>query len=127
MGRVPWWFYAAVFVIIAGVAAANDFVRLTGTRLIALLIVVAVAGMVATARVRGGRPRPVNPWLFGGALLAAGLFGWVVVRYEYGSGANLADRLGVHNYPHTAAGLISGTVVTLMLAMINDLVRRPAG
>jgi hypothetical protein len=47
------------------------------------------------------------------------------VRFGSRSAGNMADRLGVHAYPHTVAGLTAGAVATLMLAMANDLIRRP--
>lgn len=41
--RLPWWVYAAVFVLAAGGMALNDVISLSGAKLVAVLVLVVLA------------------------------------------------------------------------------------
>jgi hypothetical protein len=81
--RLPWWVYAAMFVLTAAGTAASDFVSLSGAKLIAILVVVVLVVVLVTgiadrsamfSRVRGVQPRQqFIPWVFGVVLIVAGL------------------------------------------------------
>ena len=124
--RVPWWGYAAMFVLSAGVTASNDFVSLDGAKLIAIVILAMLAlTFVLTFssrtapldRVRGVAPRrPFVPQLYGPMLLINGVGLWLFSRYGAGFAQHIADAAGLNHYPNTVAGVIFGVAFTALFA-----------
>jgi hypothetical protein len=111
-------------VLAAAGGAANDFVSLTGAKLLAgvvmvLLVVVLVASFVSKtpllSRVRGVQPRQsFNLWISVGAVIV----GYVAIKLlgkTVASGA--ADTVGLHNYPGTVAGVLYAALFTALLAL----------
>jgi hypothetical protein len=125
--RLPWWAYTAMFGLSAGVTAANDFVRLSGAKLIAILVLVALAvTFVITfadrsaplSRVRGVAPRQsFVPQVFGAVAILAGLGFWLISHYGTGFADDVASAVGLPNYPNTVAGVLYGAAFTLLFAL----------
>jgi hypothetical protein len=123
--RLPWWVYAVMFVLVAAGSAANDFVSLSGAKLLALLVLMAFVAVLAVAfatrsaplsSVRGVQPRQsFAPRAFVLIAVLGGVLGWLVAQY----GAGLTDHLGA--YPDTVAGLIYGAVFTGLFALSQRL------
>lgn len=132
--RLPWWVYAAMFVLIAAVTAANDFVDIGGAKLIALLVLVAL--VVALAITFAGRSAPLSrmrgvqrrqsfsPPLFGAAVLVFGAGSWVISQYGVAVTTGVADAAGLHDYPETVAGVLFGAVFTAVFALFQPVVTR---
>jgi hypothetical protein len=130
--RLPWWVYAAMFVLTAAGTAANDFVSLSGAKLIAVLVMVALVVVLVTSftsrsalfsRVRGVQPRQqFIPWVFGVVLIAAGLGAWLISRYGTGAVSRVADAVGLRGYPNTVAGILWGAAFTLLFALTQLLI-----
>jgi hypothetical protein len=119
--RLPRWYYAAMFVLIAAGGAANDFVTLAGAKLIALLVLVTLAGALALGfatgssllgTLRGVQPRPSTSsrtsLLF---VLGALVLAWALAHYA----SSATGHLGPH--PNTVAGLILAAVFTALFAL----------
>ncbi|MDT8915871.1 hypothetical protein [Amycolatopsis sp. PS_44_ISF1] len=130
--RLPWWVYAVVFVVTAGGSAATDFISLSGAKLVAVLVIVAlVAAFVAgryersslLGRARGVQQRqPFVPWVFG-VVLAVGVLGaWLIARYGTGFAHRLADSAGLGQYPNTVVGVVYGVAFTALFALGQGLV-----
>lgn len=119
--RLPGWVYAAMFVLVAAGGAANDLVSLTGAKLIALLVLIALVATLAVSfatgsaplsSMRGVQPRQsFAPRAFVLIAVLGGAVGWLVAQY----GTRLTDHLGAH--PNTVAGLIYGAVFTGLFAL----------
>ena len=125
---MPVWIYPAMFVLSAGASAANDFVNLTGTKVIAAVIALALvvvlgvrmltgAAPLSLARGVAARQSPPNMRVQATVLLVllAGVF--VIARYGTGLGHSLADALGVPGYPHTVTGVTFAAVATVLFAL----------
>jgi len=129
--RLPAWVYAGMFVLSAGVAAVNDFVGLSGARLIALLVMIAlVVGLVTTfagrsaplSRLRGvQRQQPFVPPVFGFVVIVGGLGAWLLTHYGTGLADDIADAAGLRGYPNTVAGVLYGAAFTLLFALAQLL------
>ncbi|MFJ9787318.1 transcriptional regulator [Amycolatopsis sp. NPDC101161] len=91
--------------------ALNDVISLSGSKLVAALVLVVLAVVFATSRVNGPAPlgsvRGVQrrqsfvPWVFGVVALGA----WLISRYGTDVTHDLADAVGLPGYPDTVAGL----------------------
>jgi hypothetical protein len=123
--RLPWWVYAAMFVLVAAGSAANDFVNLTGAKVIAVLVLIGFAAVLVVTFATGSAPlsawRGVQPRqtfvprAFAIVAVLGGAFGWLVAHY----GSRLADHFGSH--PNTVLGLIYGVVFTALFALSQRL------
>jgi hypothetical protein len=130
--RLPWWVYVATFVLSAGAMALNDFVSLTGAKLVAVLIMVAlvvvlltgfVTGSAPLSRVRGvQRRQSFVPWVFGVVAIIAGLGAWLISRYGTGFVNGVADATGLRDYPNTVAGVVYGAAFTALFAVSQLLI-----
>jgi hypothetical protein len=130
--RLPWWVYAAMFVLTAAGTAATDFVSLSGAKLIAILVLVVLVVVLVTSiadrsalfsKVRGVQPRQqFIPWVFGVVLIVAGLGAWLVSRYGNGFVGHVADAVGLRDYPHTVAGILWGAAFTALFALTQLLI-----
>jgi hypothetical protein len=123
--RLPWWVYAAMFVLVAAGSAANDFVSLGGAKLIALLILIAFVAVLVATFATGSAPlstwrgvqrrQSFMPRAFAVIAVLGGILGWLVARY----GGDLTAHLGA--YPNTVAGPIYGVVFTGLFALSQRL------
>lgn len=130
--RVPWWVYPAMFVLSAGATAANDFVSLSGTKLVAGLILVALVvvlvisfatGSAPLSRVRGvQRRQSFVPWVFGVVVIVAGLGAWLISRYGNGFTHDVAGAVGLRDYPNTVTGVLYGVAFTALFALTQVLI-----
>jgi hypothetical protein len=131
--RVPWWGYAGMFVLTAGITAANDVVDVTGAKLIAgvvmvlflVTVVVMAAGRVAPmSRVRGVQARQsFHPRVFLAVAVVAGAGAWVASRYGAGIVHGVAGAVGMGHYPNTVAGVVFGAAFTALFALGRGLVQ----
>jgi hypothetical protein len=131
-GRLPWWVYAAMFVLTAAGTAAGDFVSLSGAKLIAVLVMVVLVLVLVTSvadrsalfsRVRGVQPRQqFIPWVFGVVLVVAGLGAWLISRYGSGFVSDVAGAVGLRDYPYTVTGILWGAAFTLLFALTRLLI-----
>ena len=118
--RLPWWVYAAMFVLIAGVTALNDVVSLTGAKVIAVLVLVAfIAVMVITfatgqaplSLFRGVQRRQVfAPRAFAVIAVLGGALGWLTLHY-----------LSSSHVSATELGLVFGALCTGLFALSQRL------
>ncbi len=130
--RLPWWVYAAMFVLSAGGTAVNDFVGLSGAKLIAILVLVALVVVLAVtfagraaplSRIRGVQRRQAfTPSVFGLMAIVAGVGAWLASRYGAGAGDDLAGALGLRDYPNTVTGVLYGAAFTLLFGLSQALV-----
>jgi hypothetical protein len=130
--RLPWWVYAAMFVLTAGGTAANDLVGLSGAKLIAILVLVALvvvlvitfAGRSAPlSRLRGvERRQSFVPWVFVVVAVVAGLTAWLLSRYGTDFEGGIAGAVGMRDYPNTVTGVLYGVVFTSLFALAQLLV-----
>jgi hypothetical protein len=119
--RLPRWYYAAMFVLIAAGSAANDLVTLAGAKFIAVLVLVALIGTLTVSfatgssllgTLRGVQPRPTATARVSLVFVLAGLvLAWVVANYV----SSATGQLGP--YPNTVAGLIYAAVFTGLFAL----------
>ena len=136
--RVPWWFYPVTFVVVCGACAANDVVSLSGAKLIAGLVLVAMIVVLAVtvlgrsaplSRIRGVQgPQTFVPWLFGLVVVVVGIGGWLASRYGVTWVDDVARATGLGRYPNTVAGVLFGAAATALLALVHvlsDRARRP--
>ncbi|AGL16916.1 hypothetical protein [Actinoplanes sp. N902-109] len=131
--RVPWWYYAAMFVAIAAVCAANDFVTLTGAKLIALAVLITLVavlvvrftgGTAPLSRMRGVQARQTaEPRVLIATLVVAVIAGGLLVRYGPGWGDDLADALGLGDYPSTVTGVLYAAALTALAAGSQAVLR----
>jgi hypothetical protein len=130
--RLPWWVYAGMFVVGAGGSAANDFISLSGAKLVAVLVIVALAVVFVASRyerssllgrMRGVQQRqPFVPWVFG-IVLALGVLGaWLIAQYGTGFADGLAGAVGLRDYPNTVVGVVYGAAFTALFALGQALV-----
>lgn len=125
--RLPWWVYAAIFVLTAGGTAANDFVGLGGAKLIAILVLAALVVVLVTSfvgrssllgRMRGvERRQSFDPRVFGAVLVVAALGTWLVSRYGTDLTGHVAGTLGLRDYPNTVDGVLYGVVFTALFGL----------
>jgi hypothetical protein len=130
--RLPWWVYAAMFVLTAGGTAANDFVGLNGAKLIAVLVLVALvvvlvitfAGRSAPlSRLRGvERRQSFVPWVFVVVAAIVGLGAWLISHYGTAFEGDVADAVGLRDYPNTVTGVLYGAAFTALFALTQLLV-----
>ncbi|MFB9830899.1 hypothetical protein [Actinoallomurus acaciae] len=125
--RLPWWVYAAVFVLTAGGTAANDFAGLGGAKLIAIVVLVALVVVLVTTfagrssllgRMRGvERRQSFDPRVFGTVLIVAALGTWLVSRYGTDLTGHVADAVGLRHYPNTVDGVLYGVAFTALFGL----------
>jgi hypothetical protein len=135
--RLPGGFYVAVFVFSAGATAANDFVGISGARVIAGAITVMLLAAVVVRLVGGAAPLSLARGVAAtqsfaprgkfALLFAVAVIGWLAARYGAGFGHAIASAIGVPGYPNTVTGLLYGVVATGLFALSQRLVdgRRP--
>ena len=121
-----------MFVLSAGGTAVNDFVGLSGAKLIAILVLVAlVVVLVVTfagrsaplSRLRGVQRRQTFvPQVFGVVAIIAGLGAWLISRYGAGVADDVAGALGLRDYPNTVTGVLYGAAFTALFALSQLLV-----
>jgi precorrin isomerase len=131
--RLPWWVYAAIFVLGAAGSAANDFVTLSGAKLIAAVVLVAFVVVFATSfasgsaplsKVRGVQPRQsFVPSAFGVVVVVGGLAVWLISHYGTGWTNAVAGSVGLRDYPNTVAGVLFGAAFTALFALSQLLIR----
>lgn len=129
--RVPGWFYLATFVFSAGATASNDFVDLSGAKVIAAAILVVLLATLVVRLVgraaplslaRGVAPRQAAaPRAMVMLLFAVVVIGWLIARYGESLGHAIASALGVPGYPNTVAGVVYGAAITGLLALSQRL------
>ncbi|MFD2422137.1 hypothetical protein [Amycolatopsis pigmentata] len=126
--QVPWWAYVAMFVLIAGVTAINDFVDLTGAKVLSavvlfLLIVVVVTTFFTRtstplSKIRGVEARQsFVPWVFGVVAVVGGAGGVLLARYGTGLADDIAGAVGLRDYPNTVTGVLFGAAGTALFAL----------
>jgi hypothetical protein len=126
--RLPWWVYAAMFVLVAATGVINDLVDLDGARLVAVVVLVALVGTVAVtflvggpaplARLRGVGPRQAfRPRVFAVVAVLGGLVVWAVSTYGADAARALAGALGLATYPGAVAGVLLGVAWTGLFAL----------
>jgi hypothetical protein len=130
--RLPWWVYAGMFVLSAGGTAVNDFVGLSGAKLVAMLVLVVLAvvlvitfvgGSAPLSRVRGvQRRQSFVPPVFGVVVIVGGLGGWLISRYGTGFANDVAGAVGLRHYPNTVAGVLYGAAFTVLFALYQLLI-----
>ncbi|TQS40662.1 hypothetical protein [Cryptosporangium phraense] len=135
--RLPWWFYAAAFVLIAAGVASNDFVSLSGAKVLAGVIVVVLAvvmiaryasGTALLSQLRGVQPRSYDARAVMVVVIAGAVGGWLAARFGSGAAERLADDLGLHRFPYTVDGVLAGAFIVgvLALAQLVGAPHRPA-
>jgi hypothetical protein len=130
--RLPWWVYAAMFVLTAGGTAANDFVGLSGAKLIAILVLVALVVVLVTtfagrsaplSRLRGvQRRQSFVPSVFVFVAIVLGLGAWLISRYGTGFAGDVAGAVGLREYPNTVTGVLYGAAFTALFALTQLLI-----
>ncbi|MCO5971747.1 hypothetical protein [Actinoallomurus soli] len=125
--RLPWWVYAAIFVLTAGGTAANDFVGVGGAKLIALVVLAALVVVLVTSfagrtsllgRMRGvERRQSFDPRVFGAVLIVAALGTWLVSRYGTDLTGHVAGMVGLRDYPNTVDGVLYGVAFTALFGL----------
>jgi hypothetical protein len=138
--RLPWWVYAAMFVLCAGGMAANDFVGIDGAKLIAALVLVLLVVVLVTTFVgrsaplstlRGVQPRQsFVPWVFVVVMIVAALGAWLISRYGAGIVGGVARTTGLGDYPDSVAGVLFGAAFTAVFGLgqlLTGLARRRTG
>jgi hypothetical protein len=122
--RLPWWVYAAIFVLTAGGTAANDFAGLGGAKLIALVALAAVLVTVFAGRssllgrMRGvERRQSFDPQVFGVVLVVAVVGTWLASRYGTDLAGDIAGTVGLRDYPDTVDGALYGAGFTLLFGL----------
>jgi hypothetical protein len=130
--RLPWWVYAAMFVLTAAGTAANDLVGLSGAKVIAILVLVAlVAVFVITfagrsaplSRLRGvERRQSFVPWVFVVVAAIVGVGAWLISHYGRDFEGDVAGAVGMRDYPNTVTGVLFGAAFTALFALTQLLV-----
>jgi hypothetical protein len=130
--RLPWWVYAAMFVLCVAGSAANDFVDLRGAKLIAVLVLVVLAVVFVTgsasgssplSRLRGVQPRKqLVPSVYGVVVIVGGVGGWLIARYGTGVAQGIGNAIGLGDYPNTVAGVLYGAAFTALFALVQLMV-----
>lgn len=124
---VPLWGYAAMFSLSAGGTATNDFVDITGAKVIAALVLVIFAVVVVTtfagrsaplSRLRGVQRRQTfAPPVFLFISVVAGAGAWLISRYGTGFAGDIANAVGIRGYPNTVFGVLCGAAFTALFAL----------
>jgi hypothetical protein len=119
-------------VLTAGGTAANDFVGLSGAKLISILVLVALvvvlvitfAGRSAPlSRLRGvERRQSFVPWVFVVVAAVVGLGAWLISHYGTGLEGGVAGAVGLRDYPNTVTGVLYGAAFTALFALTQLLV-----
>ncbi|GAA1958505.1 hypothetical protein [Amycolatopsis minnesotensis] len=125
--RLPWWASLAVFVLCAGATAANDFVTVSGAKMVALVIVAVLvvtlavtfaSGSAPLNRLRGVRPREAfEPRAFGAVAAVGGVGAWLIFQYGTEFTHDIANAAGLPQYPNTVAGVLYGAAFTALFAL----------
>jgi hypothetical protein len=125
--RTPWWVYALMFILTAGVTATNDFVGVTGAKIVAAAILVLFAAVILITFVsrsaplnwmRGVQPRQsFNPRVFFIIVVLAGLGKWLASHYGTDIAHTVASAVGLSQYPNTVAGVFYGAAFTALFAL----------
>lgn len=126
--RMPWWVYAATFVLIAGGTALNDFLNLTGAKVLAgvvvALFIVVIVSRFATQSTgplswaRGVQPRQAFvPWVFLAVVVVGGAGAWLSARYGLSFAHTVGGAIGLPGYPYTMMGVLFGLVLTAVFAL----------
>jgi hypothetical protein len=125
--RLPWWGYAAMFVLSLAGSAANDFVDLGGAKLLAAVVVVLFAAVLGVtvlgrsaplSRVRGvQRRQSFDPRAFAAVAVVGGAIAALVSHYGTGFAGAVADGVGLRQYPNTVTGVVYGAVFTALFAL----------
>ncbi|MBB4686811.1 hypothetical protein [Amycolatopsis jiangsuensis] len=133
--RLPWWVYAAMFVLAVVPLAADDFVDLGGTTAISavvlgLLVLALVAGALGKgvaplSRLRGVQARrQVSQERYGLVVAIGAAVTWLLVSQGPSLAAGLADEIGLHQYRNTVTGVLFGAVLTLLFAGSQAVLNR---
>jgi hypothetical protein len=122
-----------MFVLSAGSAAADDFVSLSGAKLLAIVVVAALAVTLVVvfagrsaplSRVRGVQPRQVFvPRVFGAVVIVGGLGAWLISQYGAAVTHTVSAAVGLAHYPNTVAGVLYGAGFTALFALSQLLTR----
>ncbi|HET6503408.1 MAG TPA: hypothetical protein VFG87_21875 [Amycolatopsis sp.] len=130
--RVPWWGYAGMFVLTAGITATNDFADVTVAKLIAGVTLVALVAVLVMmfvgrsaplSRVRGVQARQsFQPRALLAVAVVAGVGVWVASRFGAGIVRGIAGAVGLSQYPNTVAGVVFGAAFTALFALGRGLV-----
>jgi hypothetical protein len=131
--RLPWWIYLALFVFGVAGTAINDFITVSGAKLIAVLVLIALAvvlvvGIVSRSaplsRLRGVQPRQTFvPAAFVVVLFVGGIGIALISQYGNGFAHSLANAIGLDRYPNTVAGVIYAAAFTALFALSQLLIR----
>ena len=134
--RLPWWAYLAMFLLSAAGTAANDFVAVPGTTLMALVILIVLVivlvigfatGSAPLSALRRVQPRQAFvPRVFGAFVIIGGAGIWLVASYGTALGHDLANAVGLPHYPYTVLGVVYGIVFTALFALGQFLTGRAA-
>jgi hypothetical protein len=129
--RMPWWVYAVMFVLVVLINAINDVVTLTGSKVVAgvvllLLVVTMVANFLGKSaplsRLRGVQSRQVfHPRVFIVVAVVGGVAGWLIIRFGSGFTWDVARAVGLPGYPGTVFGVLCGIVFTALFALSQAL------
>jgi hypothetical protein len=129
--RPPWWFYLGLFVLVAGLTAANDFVSLGGAKLIAVLVLAALAAALIAryatrtaplSRLRGVQQRrSVEPRTFGIVVVVGVVGGWLIAHYGDALVDAIGGAVGLRNYPNTVTGVLYAILFTALFALVQAL------
>lgn len=132
--RVPWWVYLVMFLLTAGGVAVNDFVTLTGAKVMAGVVMVLAIVVIGTRmttrsspidRLRRAAPRQeFVPSAFFVVAVLGGAGAWLLTHYDTAISTHLAGAVGLHNYPNTVLGIVYGIAFTALFALGRFLVER---
>ena len=130
--RLPWWVYAAMFVLTAGGTAVNDFVDLNGAKLLAIAVLVVLIVVLVTtfvgrsaplSRIRGVQPRQAFiPSAFLIVAIVGALATRLISRYGTSFADTVAGAVGLRHYPNTVAGVLYAAAFTALFALYQWLV-----
>lgn len=138
--RVPWWAYLVMFVLTAGIGAANDFIDLNGAKALAgaiavLLVVVLLASFLTRSaplsHLRGVQGHQTFvPQAFVVVVVFGAVGAWLISRYGTTFTHDLANAVGLRDYPNTVTGVVYGAAFTALFAlgrlMVDTAQRRNA-
>src|SRR3569833_4127984 len=89
--RIPIWFYAVMFVLIAAGGAVTDFITLTGAKVMAVLVMVVLVAVLVARFVTGKAPldmargverrRQFSPRVYSAVLIAGVVCVLLVAQY----------------------------------------------
>jgi hypothetical protein len=129
--RVPVRFYAVMFVLIAAAGAVNDFITLTGAKVLAVLVMVVLVAVVVTRFVTGKAPldmargverrRPFNPRVYSAVVIVGVALVVLIATYGTGLVERITDAIGPGHYPNTIVGVLFAIVLTGLYALYQVL------